>query len=422
PEIMVNQNGSIKINATDETELDRVELYLGETKLELNEDNSYTYTPTEAGEFTFTAKAYDKAGNASTSTFKINVKKYASEQEEFEENLTEYLMICSEIVELCEKIGISYEQLEILNEEARRRENGGEPLTYNEMVSKAKVDSINEEQYYVAPEWTLLQPRTKLMTCSMPSKSSSKNSGNKDKEITDEERRDMSSKVSHCATVAKYRGYDSSYAFYLYMSHFIDIPNEPITCDGQYLPHIITQYDIAAYEKFVSVVNVSEFVDNFANVAADIYTLKNTDFSKKTEKAKGILDAIKNASAWFDAYCAEDAIEDSVKRTIGNAIDNMIKTGFYRYARSTEDIVKELENSYNNNINLGKTGALIVGTAVFGLITGGAILMPTSVLIGTAYVDFYTDLMQVAALVALRYSLSTRVAERLWIAQENGEI
>ena len=422
PEIMLNQNGSIKINATDETELDRVELYLGETKLELNEDNSYTYTPTEAGEFTFTAKAYDKAGNASTSTFKINVKKYASEQEEFEENLTEYLMICSEIVELCEKIGISYEQLEILNEEARRRENGGEPLTYNEMVSKAKVDSINEEQYYVAPEWTLLQPRTKLMTCSMPSKSSSKNSGNKDKEITDEERRDMSSKVSHCATVAKYRGYDSSYAFYLYMSHFIDIPNEPITCDGQYLPHIITQYDIAAYEKFVSVVNVSEFVDNFANVAADIYTLKNTDFSKKTEKAKGILDAIKNASAWFDAYCAEDAIEDSVKRTIGNAIDNMIKTGFYRYARSTEDIVKELENSYNNNINLGKTGALIVGTAVFGLITGGAILMPTSVLIGTAYVDFYTDLMQVAALVALRYSLSTRVAERLWIAQENGEI
>ena len=397
-----------------------MELYLGETKLELNEDNSYTYTPTEAGEFTFTAKAYDKAGNESNSTFKINVKKYANEQEEFEENLTEYLMICSEIVELCEKIGISYEQLEILNEEARRRENVGEPLTYNEMASKAKVDSINKEQYYVAPEWTLLQSGSRLMTCSMSLKSSSGSSDNT--EITDEERRDMSSKVAHCATVAKYRGYDSSYAFYLYMSHFIDIPNEPITCDGQYLPHIITQYDIAAYEKFVSVVNMSEFVDNFANVAADIYTLKNTDFSKKTEKARGMLDVIKNASVWFDAFCAEDAIEDSVKRTIGNAIDNMIKTGFYRYARSTEDIVKELENSYNNNINLGKTGALIVGTAVFGLITGGAILMPTSVLIGTAYVDFYTDLMQVSALVALRYSLSTRVAERLWIAQENGEI
>ena len=46
---MLNQNGSIKITATDETELDRVELYLGDTKLELNEDNSYTYSPTSVG-------------------------------------------------------------------------------------------------------------------------------------------------------------------------------------------------------------------------------------------------------------------------------------------------------------------------------------------------------------------------------------
>ncbi|MGM9977516.1 MAG: VWA domain-containing protein [Clostridium sp.] len=416
PEIMVNQNGSIKINATDETELDRVELYLGETKLELNEDNSYNYTPTEAGEFTFTAKAIDKAGNESKSTFKINVKKYASEQEEFEETVAEYLVTASKIVDIYEKMGVSQENLKLLLEEAARREKGGQPLANksnlmtNSVKSSLMTDSIEYKNVNSFNKTNL----SMVKATSIFEKRSS------DEEAQEaEEKEILARRVAHCLYVAKKRNYPSRYVLYLYISHYIDIPdNEPLDCKSTYFPDIITDEDVIAYEKFMSNVNMSEFADNLANFAADAYTLGTTGWKDMLNNA---VDGLAKAEDMWGWFCAGDAMLD-MRSLVGPMVDYIMENKFHQYARSSEEIIEYLNSSYQSNVSPGKTAIMVTGTVVFGIISGGAILMPVSVIIGAEYVGFLTDLVKIAALVGLRYGLSVRAAGRFWIAYENGEI
>ena len=47
------------------------------------------------------------------------------------------------------------------------------------------------------------------------------------------------------------------------MSHYIDTPDgTPLSCDSQYLPDIITESDVIAYDRFVEQVGANEFVDD----------------------------------------------------------------------------------------------------------------------------------------------------------------
>lgn len=416
PEITLKQNGSIKINATDETELDRVELYLGETKLELNEDNSYTYIPTEAGEFTFTAKAYDKAGNESTSTFKINVKKYASEQEEFEETVAEYLITASKIVDIYEKMGVSKENLKLLLEEAARREKGGQPLANksilmtNSVKSSFMTDSIEYKNINSFSKTNL----NLVKAASIFEKRLS------DEEVQEmEEKEEISRRMAHCLYVAKKRNYPSNYVLYLYISHYIDTPDgEPLECRSGYLPDIISSEDVRAYEKFMSNVNMSEFADNLANFAADAYTLGTTDWNGMLNNAA---DGLIKAEDMWGRFCADDAMNDMIS-LVEPMVDYIMENKFHQYARSSEEIVEYLNSAYQSNVDVGKTAMMVTGTVVFGIISGGAILMPVSVIIATEYVGFYTDLVKIAALVGLRYGLSGRAAIRteIFIEEEYG--
>lgn len=419
PEITLKQNGSIKINATDETELDRVELYLGETKLELNEDNSYTYTPTEAGEFTFTAKAIDKAGNESKSTFKINVKKYASEQEEFEETVAEYLVTASEIVDIYEKMGVSQENLKLLLEEAARREKGEQPLANksnlmtNSVKSSLMTDSIEYKNINSFSKTNLnLVKAASILPNNLIDEEMQKLKGK-------EEKKKIARRMAHCLYIAKKRNYPSNYVLYLYISHYIDTPDgEPLECRSGYLPDIISSEDVRAYEKFMSNVNMSEFADNLANFAADAYTLGTTDWNGMLNNAANGLKKAEDMWGWF---CADDAMNDMTS-LVEPMVDYIMENKFHQYARSSEEIVEYLNSAYQSNVDVGKTAMMVTGTVVFGIISGGAILMPVSVIIGAEYVGFYTDLVKIAALVGLRYGLSGRAAIRteIFIEEEYG--
>ena len=419
PEIMVNQNGSIKINATDETELDRVELYLGETKLELNEDNSYTYTPTEVGEFTFVAKAYDKAGNESTATFKINVKKYSSEQEEFEETVAEYIVTASEIVDIYEKMGVSQENLKLLLEEAARREKGGQPLANksilmtNSVKSSLMTDSIEYKNINSFSKTNLnLVKAASILPNNLIDEEMQKLKGK-------EEKKKIARRMAHCLYIAKKRNYPSNYVLYLYISHYIDTPDgEPLECRSGYLPDIISSEDVRAYEKFMSNVNMSEFADNLANFAADAYTLGTTDWNGMLNNAA---DGLIKAEDMWGKFCADDAMNDMTS-LVEPMVDYIMENKFHQYARSSEEIVEYLNSAYQSNVDVGKTAMMVTGTVVFGIISGGAILMPVSVIIATEYVGFYTDLVKIAALVGLRYGLSGRAAIRteIFIEEEYG--
>lgn len=416
PEITLKQNGSIKINATDETELDRVELYLGETKLELNEDNSYTYTPTEAGEFTFIAKAYDKAGNESKSTFKINVKKYASEQEEFEETVAEYLVTASKIVDIYEKMGISQENLKLLLEEAARREKGEQPLANK---SNLMTNSVKSSLMTDSIEYKNINSFNKT-NLSMVKATSIFEKRSSDEETQEtEEKEVLARRMAHCLYIAKKRNYPSNYVLYLYISHYIDTPDgEPLECRSGYLPDIISSEDVRAYEKFMSNVNMSEFADNLANFAADAYTLGTTDWKGMLNNAANGLKKAEDMWGWF---CADDAMND-MKSLVEPMVDYIMENKFHQYARSSEEIVEYLNSAYQSNVDVGKTAMMVTGTVVFGIISGGAILMPVSVIIGAEYVGFYTDLVKIAALVGLRYGLSGRAAIRteIFIEEEYG--
>ncbi len=64
---------TVKVKTEDNCELDRVELYVNDEKVELDENGSYTFTPTEAGWYTFKAIAYDKAGNSAQNYYSHHI-------------------------------------------------------------------------------------------------------------------------------------------------------------------------------------------------------------------------------------------------------------------------------------------------------------------------------------------------------------
>ena len=304
-DIMLNQNGSIKITATDETELDRVELYLGDTKLELNEDNSYTYTPTEVGEFTFTAKAYDKAGNCATLTFKINVKADPNAPTELETTIEDYIDATSRIVKNYDELGISPENLKMLLEEANRRANGGELLKENNSSSNIKTTSYSNWTNNVKSLSKVTSLNSVTSIESNPDGGYGEGAGGA---RTDEDEQDeMGKRIAHCAQIAKNRKYtNEKYTFYLYMSHYLDTPDgKPLSCDSQYLPDIITESDVIAYDRFVEQVGANEFVDDLTTfvfaVNDAISTGKDMVEDTVKQEAKSIKDQVASVAEYVFA-------------------------------------------------------------------------------------------------------------------------
>lgn len=351
PEITLNQKGSIKINATDETELDRVELYLEDTKLELNEDNSYTYNPTETGEFTFIAKAYDKAGNTSTSTFKINVKADPNAPTKLETTIENYIDTTSRIVNNYEELGISPKNLKILLEEANRRANGGELLKENNINIMPIMNTRSVSAYLNSIEdgKSLSKTSSVYSLKSIPSvKSSSKANLEENKEeVSQQEKDEMGKRIAHCAQVAANRNYtNEKYVFYLYMSHYIDTPDgESLDCKSGFLPDIITETDVMAYDRFVSQVGLNEFVDDLSTFVFGIHDAMSTgkDMAENTAKqeAKSISDKVASVTEYVFSV---------IKDAKGlNELSNSDWQKIEDYKESISELNKKAEN-FNGSV------------------------------------------------------------------------
>ncbi|MGN1456924.1 MAG: Ig-like domain-containing protein, partial [Acutalibacteraceae bacterium] len=66
---------TIKVEASDDNELDTIKLYVNETEVSLDENNQYTFTLTQNGYYNFRAEAIDTAGNIGKALNNIYVYK-----------------------------------------------------------------------------------------------------------------------------------------------------------------------------------------------------------------------------------------------------------------------------------------------------------------------------------------------------------
>ena len=66
---------TIKVEASDDNELDTIKLYVDETEVSLDENNQYTFTLTKDGYYNFRAEAIDTAGNIGKASYNIYVYK-----------------------------------------------------------------------------------------------------------------------------------------------------------------------------------------------------------------------------------------------------------------------------------------------------------------------------------------------------------
>ena len=117
----------------------------------------------------------------------------------------------------------------------------------------------------------------------------------------------MGKRIAHCAQIAKNRKYtNEKYTFYLYMSHYIDTPDgTPLSCDSQYLPDIITESDVIAYDRFVEQVGANEFVDDLTTfvfaVNDAISTGKDMVEDTAKQEAKSIKDQVGSVAEYVFA-------------------------------------------------------------------------------------------------------------------------
>ena len=93
---------TVSVSAYDNYEIDRVVLTLNNEEVPLDENNSFTFTPTEPGSYNFVARVYDKAGNTNSKNYSpyINKDTRAPSFKEFKLNTTS-ASIGNEIIFTC---------------------------------------------------------------------------------------------------------------------------------------------------------------------------------------------------------------------------------------------------------------------------------------------------------------------------------
>ena len=96
---------TVGVVAADDVKVDTVKLYLNDAEVQLDEENKYTFTPSEEGTYSFTAVVTDKAGNEGklTRNLYINVDTYTPYFSTFSLNRT-YASIGNEIIFTAEAV------------------------------------------------------------------------------------------------------------------------------------------------------------------------------------------------------------------------------------------------------------------------------------------------------------------------------
>lgn len=239
-------------------------------------------------------------------------------------------------------MGISPKNLKTLLEEANRRENGGKLLKENNSISNIKTASYSN--------WTNNVDRlSKATSLNSVTSIESNPSGGSGAGVSGARayEDDMGKRIAHCAKIAINREYkDRKYVFYLYMSHYIDTPDgKPVSCDSQYLPDIITESDIRAYDTFVEAVGANEFENDlttFVFAVNDIIS-KGKKIEKDAEKqeAKSKSDQVASVAKYVfavlkDSKGLKEISEDDFKKV-------------QQYKKSIGELVEKTKN-FNGSI------------------------------------------------------------------------
>ncbi len=212
------------------------------------------------------------------------------------------------------------------------------------------------------------------------------------------------------------------YISYLYISHYIDGPECAPTEND--LPYIISESDIGAYNKFISVTDVAPLISSISDFSSYIYT--KYDYMKtvnsRVENLNSIIDDkklmvysvylgcndIKNISGHLISLTMESAknvyyygiSEDEFYNDVNNYVNDKLSSLGY-YEEFGEEIVSKIKDIFIS----------IACSVILDSLSLFAVYMAAIPL----FVYSFSSLIDVAALVNLGYTFSARYAIRTGI-------